>query len=319
MNGPEQTGLPMAPRHVPGWRRRARSRFPRAVGLIDRVGDPVMRWIEERQPDAAVLRRQYAMHMGAPLDLDRPRLLVEKIQWLKLHDVTDLHRRCSDKIAVRGHVASMVGDDILIPAQAVLETADDLTPERIVADRFAAKTNHDCGGVVLCRDRATFDWTAARAKLRRHMARDYWRSQRELAYRGIRPRILVEDLLPGPDGGPPVDYKFLCFGGRVEMVQVIAGRGGRQTRTMMSPDWAVLPVRRRGIPVADAAPARPPRLDAMLEIARALSAPFRFCRVDLYAVEGAIHFGEYAFYPDGGYRPFEPIEWEERLGAMVRL
>ena len=319
MNEGSPTALPTPGRRKAGWRGRARRAFPRAVRLADRIGDPLVGWAERRLPDEAFLRRQFAAHLGFPLDLEDPKLLVEKIQWLKLHDVTPLHRRCSDKIAVRDHVREVVGEEVLIPLLDVMATEAGLTPARIAARRFVAKTNHDCGGVVLCPDREAFDWAAARAKLGRHRRRDYWRAQRELAYRGIEPHVLVEEMLPGPDGGPPEDYKFFCFGGEAVMIQVIAGRGGAQTRTMMAPDWTVLPVRRRGVPSASVPPPRPPRLGEMLRVAAALSAPFRFCRVDLYAVGEAIYFGEYAFYPDGGYRPFEPVVWEERLGALVRL
>jgi hypothetical protein len=210
-----------------------------------------------------------------------------------------------------------------VPLLDVLERAAELTPDRVTAPAFAAKTNHDCGGVVLCPDRASLDWAGARQKLGQHMARDYWRMQRETAYRGIERKILVEALLPGapgaPNWAPPDDHKFYCFSGRVQLVQVISGRGGAQTRTHLTPAWEVLPVRRRGLPASTTPPPRPARLGRMVAIAEALAAPFRFCRVDLYAVGERIYFGEYAFYPDGGYRPFEPVEWEEKLGAMVRL
>ena len=307
----------MLGRRRPGWRGALRERLPGLVGLADRVGDPLVGWAERRLPDEAFLRRRFERHLGFALDLDEPRLLVEWIQWLKLHDVTPLHRLCSDKIAVRERVSEVVGPGILVPLLDVLDDARDLTPHRIAASSFVAKTNHDCGGVVLCPDRGAFDWPGARAKLSRHLRREYWRSQRELAYRGIRPRVLVEAMLPGPGGGPPDDYKFFCFGGAVELIQVIGGRGARQTRTMMSTGWDVLPVARLGVPTADAPPPRPPRLADMIAAAEALSGPFRFCRVDLYAIGETIRFGEYAFYPDGGYRPFVPIEWEERLGALV--
>lgn len=299
------------------WRDTVRARHPGLVRAVDRIGDPLVEWFQQRASDEAFLRRQFQAHLGTPLDLERPRRLVEKIQWLKLHDVTPLHRQCSDKIAVRDRVAEVIGPHVLVPLLDVLDDARQLTLERVTADRFAAKANHDCGSTVLCRGRDAFDWPGARASLARHLRRRYWRAQRELAYRGIEPRVMVEAMLPGTGDDPPPDYKFFCFAGRVEIVQVIEGRATGQTRTMMSPGWERLPVSRLGVPTAKEDPARPPRLGEMVAMAEALSAPFRFCRVDLYAIGDAIYFGEYAFYADGGYRPFVPDAWEMRLGAMV--
>ena len=316
----DRSVLPLGrPPSQEGWRSGVRRQFPRLVGAIDRVGDPLVAWSKQRLSDEAFISRQFQEHIGFALDLNDPKLLVEKIQWLKLHDLTPLHRICSDKLSVRDHVAKTVGSDLLVPLFDVLDDARAFTPERIAQASFAAKTNHDCGGVVLCSDRDLFDWPGARAKLHRHLKVDYWRKQREKAYRGIIRKIVVEELLRGPSGGSPDDLKFFCFSGRVEFVQVVSGRRQAMTRTMLSPAWDVLPIRRRGIPSASAPPLRPKRLDDLLAVAEALAAPFRFCRVDLYEVGETIRFGEYCFYPDGGYRPFEPLEWERRLGDLIRL
>jgi hypothetical protein len=42
----------------------------------------------------------------------------------------------------------------------------------------------------------------------------------------------------------------------------------------------------------------------MLEISRALSSDFRFVRVDLYEIDGEIHFGELTFSPAAGVFPY---------------
>ena len=47
-------------------------------------------------------------------------------------------------------------------------------------------------------------------------------------------------------------------------------------------------------------PARPPTWEGMKEMARALSQPFRYVRVDLYEYENRPIFGELTFWPLGG-------------------
>lgn len=299
-----------------GWLRR---RFPALAAGADRLGAPFLRTFEASLSDRACIERQYRHYVGEPLDLAALRTLSAKIQWLKLHDATPLHTRCADKIAARDYVRERLGEEPLIPEILITQDVDDIRPERILAARFVVKSNHDWGGVVICRDRDAFDWAAARHRLRAHLKRAFWRVNRELAYKDIPPGILVEDYLEGPDGGVPADYKVFCFHGRPHMVQVVAGRGERATRTVYDLDWRMLPVWRRGLPRAEEPQPRPAGLDRMIEMAAALSQPFRFCRVDLYEEGDRVYFGEITFYPEAGYRPFEPPEFELALGDLVRL
>lgn len=57
----------------------------------------------------------------------------------------------------------------------------------------------------------------------------------------------------------------------------------------------------------------------MLEIAKTLARPFPFARVDLYNIDGKIYFSECIFYPDTGFEPFSPSEWDLKLGGMLQL
>ena len=60
---------------------------------------------------------------------------------------------------------------------------------------------------------------------------------------------------------------------------------------------------------------KPHHLDKMLSLARLLSSPFEFVRIDFYYVGGVIYFSEYTFTPAAGAQIF-PINLEEEFGAM---
>ena len=296
-----------------------RSRWPNLASLSDLAGNRLLSLYESLLSHRACVERQYRAFTGEPLDLENPRSLSEKLQWLKLHDVTPLHTQCADKLAAREYVRERVGEEHLIPLLLATDQPGDINPRTIRAERFAAKTNHDWGGVVLCRDRNTFDWQAARDQLSRHLQRSFWRTFRERAYRGIVPAVLVEALLQPSGGGGLRDYKIFCFHGRPGFVQVVDDRNRDATWTMYDLGWTMLDVRRRGRPRSSVPHKRPARLDIMLAIAERLAEPFRFCRVDLYEVDGRVYFGEITFYPEAGYRPFEPAAFERKLGDMLRL
>ena len=54
----------------------------------------------------------------------------------------------------------------------------------------------------------------------------------------------------------------------------------------------------------------------MLDVAERLAAPFDFVRVDLYALEERIVFGELTIYPASGHGEFDPPEYGRIIGDL---
>ena len=130
---------------------------------------------------------------------------------------------------------------------------------------------------------------------------------REWAYGHVPRRILVEELLTGPDGALPDDYKFFVFHGTCRYVQVDRGRFERRTQDFFTPDWSHLPLN-GGNPWAASRIPRPDRLPDMIALAQRLARDTDFVRVDLYDLPERIVFGELSSCPAGGDSPFDP-EW----------
>ena len=57
----------------------------------------------------------------------------------------------------------------------------------------------------------------------------------------------------------------------------------------------------------------------MLRLAAKLSEGFPFLRTDFYEINGRVYFSEFTFYSDSGFERFHPDEWDEKLGALIRL
>jgi TupA-like ATPgrasp len=274
---------------------------------------------DARQPTEDFLKAQYLTKTGRTLDLANPAGLSEKLNALKLRPCDPLQTLCADKIRVRAHVAAKLGDDVIVPLILATYRLADINPRKITAQTFVLKTNHDFGGVIICRDRADFDWAAARAKLADHLAFNQWHRHREPPYRDIRPGVLVEAYLEPDGSGELREYKIFCFHGVPQFIMSIQDAPGRRTKTVFDTEWRPLPVRRRGAPVNEAPIARPESLAGLIHAAATLAEPFDFCRIDLYENFGRIRFGEITFYPEGGMDVFEPPEWELRFGNLLRL
>ena len=57
----------------------------------------------------------------------------------------------------------------------------------------------------------------------------------------------------------------------------------------------------------------------MLELAKKLAKDFLFVRVDFYNVNNTIYFGELTFFHFSGNVPFEPEEWDYKIGEWLKL
>lgn len=270
-------------------------------------------------PDYLFARRQYFHRNGFYPNLLAPRDLSEKVLWLKLHDRSPLHTLCADKILVRDYVAALAGPEILVPSLLVTYDVDDVTPQAIREDRFVVKTNHDQGGVFICRDRATFDWEDMRAQLRRRSKKNKYYEFREQQYKDIRPGILVESFIQGENGGDVLEIKVNCFHGKPTFVQAIVGRFTERRHMNYDLDWRRMQVYGR-TPALEFELERPRALERILAASATLAAPFLFARIDfLVDAAGRPWFSEITFHPAAGLVRYRPNEMERALGDLLDL
>ncbi|SDR41291.1 TupA-like ATPgrasp [Paraburkholderia fungorum] len=271
-------------------------------------------------PDAIFLSLLHRKHVGRFPKLFRPTTFNEKILQRSLRP-DPRYGALSDKLAVREYVRSKVGEKHLVPlisapnvfTQAVFDT---------LPDSFVMKANHGSSFVEVVRDKKQITFENLQRLASQWMSTDFYKIARERHYRQIQPRIFFEDLLLDARGRIPADYKVHCFGGEAGrprmFIVVISDRFGDDTRgDVYDAQWNHLEV---GIgPYARSATPSPPpdNLELMLETAAVLSADFNYVRVDLYAPNNDVYFGELTFTPGAGVVPMRPdcvdFEWGQFL------
>lgn len=269
----------------------------------------------QMEVEKRLLQRTFREKLGYELDLDRPRSFNEKVQWRKLFDRRRLFPMLSDKFEVRAYVESRVGRDHLIPLLHVSKRLDRTALHRFTPP-FIVKPNHASGLTLPIRTGESLE----QPRVGQAIADSLWKSQGilkvEWGYWDIEPRVIVEELLLDEKGNLPDDFKFHCFGGEVHFIQVATGPFNSLRRsTYLDRDWSRLPMSRSGLRTAPSVP-RPDTLEAMIEVAQALSSGIDYVRVDLYSVRGRIYFGEMTLYPSSGFGVFSPEEWDFRWGAL---
>lgn len=268
--------------------------------------------------DETYLRLTYRVFVGKRLHLNNPKGFNEKLQWLKIHDRNPLYPSMVDKYLVRDYIKSVIGEDYLVPIVGVWNTFDDIDISSL-PDQFVLKCTHDSGSAIVCKDKSSFDWEAARKKITRCLNRDMFYWGREWPYKGLTPRIICEHYLD--DGNDDLDdYKFMCFNGEPKMVFTCTERRSEEGLkvTFFDMDWNKLPFYRH-YPASSKLIKKPSRFDEMVRLAKVLSKDMPFVRIDFYEVKGKVYFGEITFYPGCGFEEFHPDEWDYKIGEMIKL
>lgn len=269
----------------------------------------------------------YHLYTNKELNLDKPRYFDEKVWWLKLNNRDPNLTRCSDKIAVREYVKECGFEDILIPQLDVLNSTKEIDLSKY-HDEIVIKCNHNSGGHMFYNPQkpmSKLDIKAHIGNLNFILHQNASVLSREWNYKNIKPRLVVEKVIRDKQGRLPLDYKFMCFDGEPRLLFLDLGVINPDStynhdypRNIYDMDFNLLPVYETR-PNADYIVEKPDNFERMVTIARTLSQPFPFCRVDLYNVDGKIYFGEITFYHGGGCNDIRPEEWDLKMGSWINL
>lgn len=276
-------------------------------------------------PDEVYLRLRYRFKLGRWPNLKNPVTFTEKINWLKLHNRKPEYTTMVDKYAVKDYVALRIGEQYIIPTLGVWDSVDDIDWE-VLPDQFVLKTTHGGGGcgVVICKDKATFDRKKAVRTLRNSMRIDIYKTYREWPYKGVPKRVIAEKFMASKNN--PVqsvlfDYKFFCFNGKVEFFKVDYGRFVEHHANYYSPEGMLLDFGEQELePDPNYKIELPANLGDMICLAERLSQDIPFIRVDLYNINGDIYFGELTIFPAAGMGAFTNHEyWDLEIGKKLML
>ncbi|WP_047245782.1 ATP-grasp fold amidoligase family protein [Maribacter thermophilus] len=280
-------------------------------------------------PSKAFVRQRFKECFGHPLNLQDPKTLNEKINWLKLNYQHPKATQFADKYAVRDYIAETIGEEYLVPLLYTTTNPKNIVPENLPDIPCIIKTNHDSSGGVIIRDKYAkhHNWKKIQNYLRANMSQNYYWDGREKQYKDIPPRIIVEKLLSGKEGELPADYKVHCFNGKVRMINVDIGRGtNNHHRNWYNRQWEREPYSwssdlgdGKVTAPSNEDVAKPVLLDEMIDLSERLVGSAPYLRVDWYIFEGKLYFGEITFHHNGGTRPIEPKEWDLKLGNDLFL
>ncbi|MEG4501714.1 ATP-grasp fold amidoligase family protein [Microcoleus sp. F10-C6] len=287
-------------------KRRGWGRLP-----IGRVIVDILLW----PSDCFKIHRKYRHVFGQRPKLLSPPTFNEKLQYRKLFCRQSIYTVFADKIAVRDYVKQRLGSDVLTKlywnGTDLRKVAKESLPEK-----FVIKANHACGTNLIVENRYSFDWCKAYEQTQAWLQMDYSDRSAEWQYRWIPPTLLIEEFLQGSDGKSLLDYKFFCFRGRVEMVDIHVDRfSSNRTRAFVDRNFKILDLS-QAYPRYRGELVKPTNFTLMIDMAETLASEQPFLRVDFYDIGRPI-FGELTLNPHAGMVKFNPPEYDYKLGQLM--
>jgi len=270
-------------------------------------------------PDALFLALLHRKEVGRFPNLLRPRTFNEHILARSLRP-DPRYAMLTDKLAVRDYVESLLGRQYLVP---LIASPREFIPSVFASlpESFVMKANHGSSFVKIVHDKSKVTFEQLQALTSQWLATNFYRNARERHYRHIEPRLFFETLLLDKAGNIPADYKVHCFStksGPPDMFIVhISDRFGLAPRgNIYDRDWNHLDITIGGYTRSHMPTPRPDNLAAVLQTADILSRGFDYVRVDLYAPDDSVYFGELTFTPGAGVVPMFPDEIDFEWGDL---
>lgn len=275
---------------------------------------PLKVFLRESLNDELHVVRQYKQNFGQLPDLSTPTTFSEKIQFQKLYNRDPKMTVLADKYLVREYISSMGAGHILNDLIGAYDDPEDIDFDTL-PDQFVIKCNHSWATNIICENKNELDRRATVASLRQWMGENHYFSNREWAYKNIKPKIIIEKYL----SGNLKDYKFFCFSGEPTYIQIDKERFSGHTLDLYDMNWNRLNCTKGDVPNQDQPDLCPPFFDEMYEIAKQLSGIFNFCRFDFLATDDDYYFGEVTFYPGGGLTAFNPYSYDIEFGRKLDI
>lgn len=268
--------------------------------------------------DIKFSKAKYFCCNNKDLNIEKPIEFMEKIQWLKLNKYTEDYGFLVDKYAVRNYVESKLGASYLNEIIGIYDLVEEINFE-MLPSQFVLKGTHGSGYNIIVKDKKSIDFIITKKKLKTFVSKNYYNKNRELIYKNIPPRILIEKYISEVDCESLIDYKFYCFHGVPKYVLVKKNINKKNKKCFYDLEWNKILPNKIPCDYLDTEIEKPSNLKEMIQVATKLANELIFIRVDLYSINNKIVFGELTFFPTGGNKRLSIEKFNKEFGDLIDL
>lgn len=272
------------------------------------------------------MRKKALQRRGLKLDLDSPKTIQDKINWLIANDdCVGLKSLCVEVVKLHGYCIEKIGEDICVPVLKAYENVEDIDfkelPERfslkcnnwydriISIDRISTPVGTHCGKSLL-------DEYECKKLVSEWMSTKFGEKNRRRYFSMNRPVCYAEKYT---GGGP--EYRFWCLNGKPAFVQVIYGKDGGEMRcSFHDTDWKMMNTGWRNYTEdTETEQDKPYLFEEMIKYSEKLSEDFVFVCVDFRLYDGNVFLSGMSFEPEEGIFRLKNRNTELQWGDMLRL
>lgn len=279
------------------------------------------------------LGKRYKEITGNNLNLLFPKLLSEKIQWLKLFDSTKKKGVFADKVAARQCFCEKIidGEQYLKPLLGIWNNFDEIDFDKL-PDKFILKLNHGCGfnSFVINKDKLLANipqFQSLRKRINLFQNTRYYLNSFELHYKYITPKIFAEEIIGGSNATLFNDWMIYCFNGKPKFCNyIVRYKDGINYSYVYNEKFE-----KQDFSIAYNTDnnniLKAYNYEKMFELSHILSKDFKFVRVDFVEYEKKLYFAEMTFTPYSGYFRFNGVDSDmpeatrvdRMLGDMLKI
>ena len=270
--------------------------------------------------DKTQIQLIYKKRFNKLIDFDNPKNFNEKNNWRKLYERNSLYTSMVDKYSFKEVIKEKCGKDYAFEILDAWDSTDDIDISSL-PDQFVLKCNH-AGGIIVCRDKNSFDLNEAKKELSVIMKDNYYLGNREWPYKNVKRKIIAEEY----KGENLTDYKNYCFNGKLKYTLIwknVSRTDGRKPDPFFcgsyDRDWKKTDMKLEYPSIENDVCEKPAQYQEMVEIAEKLSEDIPFVRIDCYIVDNKVYVGEATFFPWGGFQRFSDEKWNDYLGSLITL
>ena len=260
------------------------------------------------------------LRLGYIVNYSRPQSFNEKIFYKKFNTNISGLTDFADKYKVRAILENKNCQTYINDLFMVIEDPEQINLDKLPKS-FVMKANHGSGMINIVKDKTKTNENDLKKIVNKWLNTKYNESVggTEFHYDAIKPKVIFEKLLENKDGSPLLDYKFYCFNGKVEFININDNSTGIPLTYIFDKYWNQLTFALYNKHIKGSFQ-KPSKLEEMLRIAESLSEEFDYVRIDLYLIDDdKIIFGEYTFFPSGGMLKFVPRKFDYIYGKKLKL